>query len=77
MQFLTTALLAVTALAAAVIAADNTLNPLIFPSAGDQITAGAPCQIKWTPTSTDKTVTLVLREGDSGALDTLGPIISE
>lgn len=72
MRFFTAALFAISTLAAAVLAQQN---PIIYPSAGDKLAAGTSVVIKWNPTSTDKQVTLVLRDGESKNLETVGPIV--
>lgn len=74
MRFFTAALFAISALAVAVLAQEN---PIIYPSAGDKITAGTSVEIKWKPTSTDKQVTLVLRVGDSKKLGTVDTIVKD
>lgn len=65
MRFLTATLVALSTLAATVFAQEN---PITYPSGTDKIGAGQTTVIKWTPTTTDPTVTLGLRKGPSGNL---------
>lgn len=51
-------------------------NAISAPTAGDIVEAGAPVEIVWNPT-TEGDVTLVLRKGDSNALDTLETIAED
>jgi len=79
MRFSLTALLTVAA--ATVVAAANVLvdapgNAISQPTAGDVVDAGKPYTIVWDP-SEGETVTLVLRKGDSGNLDTLDTIADD
>lgn len=48
-------------------------NPISAPTAGDEIKAGKPVTIVWKPT-TDGTITLRLRKGDSDNLETVQDI---
>lgn len=74
MHFFTATLVALSALGAAVLAAEN---PITYPSTGDKLEAGKTIVIKWTPTTDNPTINLILRNGDSGNLDTVGPIATE
>lgn len=76
MRFFTATLVVLSTLATAAFAAENE-NPLTYPSAGDKLEAGKTIVIKWTPNTDDKEVTLVLRNGDSGNLDTVGSIVGK
>ncbi|KAL5329667.1 hypothetical protein ACEPPN_003182 [Leptodophora sp. 'Broadleaf-Isolate-01'] len=70
MQFSTTLILA------AVAALASAQNPFTFTSL-TSITAGTPFNITWAPsTGTTDTVSLVLRQGESTALDTIETIAS-
>ncbi|KAF8455687.1 Ser-Thr-rich glycosyl-phosphatidyl-inositol-anchored membrane family-domain-containing protein [Terfezia claveryi] len=71
MRFFTAALLALSTLAATVFAAENKIT---YPGTGDTIQGGETVVIKWTPSTQDKSITLVLREGKSGNLDVIAPI---
>ncbi|KAH9214494.1 Ser-Thr-rich glycosyl-phosphatidyl-inositol-anchored membrane family-domain-containing protein [Leptodontidium sp. 2 PMI_412] len=71
MQFSTTLILA------AVAALASAQNPFTFTSL-TSITAGTPFNITWAPsTGTTDTVSLVLRQGESTALDTIETIASK
>jgi len=70
MRFFTAALFALSTLAA-VAFADNLQNPITYPSSGDTLKPDTPITIKWTPTSSDKTVVLILRKGSDNNLDTV------
>lgn len=48
-------------------------NPISEPTQATEIIAGKPCMIKWNPTS-EGTISLYLRQGDSKNLGTVGPI---
>lgn len=72
MRFFTAALIAISTLAATVFAAEN---PITYPSSTDKIRAGQTIDIKWTPTTSDETVTLIFRQGPEGNLNTIGPIV--
>jgi len=67
-----TVLCAVGAFAVAVFAQQN---PIYKPDGKDEIMAGKSYLIKWNPT-TKGTCTLVLRQGPSSNLGTVGPIAS-
>jgi hypothetical protein len=67
-----TVLCTVGAFAAAVLAGEN---PIYKPDGSDMVTAGQPYNITWKPT-TDGTITLTLRQGESTNLDTIGVIAS-
>lgn len=71
MRFFTTALVTLATLTTAVFAAEN---PITYPSAGDKVATGQATTVKWTTTTTDKTVTLILRKGESENLGVIGPI---
>ncbi|RPA74332.1 hypothetical protein BJ508DRAFT_418679 [Ascobolus immersus RN42] len=51
-------------------------NPLSAPTAGDEFKAGKPVTIVWKPT-TEGTITLRLRKGDSNNLDTIQDITKD
>lgn len=72
MRFFTTALVTLATLTTAVFA--STENPITYPSAGDKVVTGQATAIKWTPSTTDKSITLFLRKGESDNLDVIGPI---
>lgn len=72
MRFFTAALIALSTLVATVFAAEN---PITYPSAQDKLKPGQTIVIKWTPTTPDKEVSLVFREGPEGNLNTIGPIV--
>ncbi|KAF8467776.1 Ser-Thr-rich glycosyl-phosphatidyl-inositol-anchored membrane family-domain-containing protein [Kalaharituber pfeilii] len=73
MRFLSTALVALSALSAFVFAQEN---PISSPTAGTVLVAGQDHTITWNPT-TQGSVTLVLRKGDSKNLDTLNTIAAD
>lgn len=69
-------LAAATAVQAVNVLVEVSGNPISAPTAGDVVTAGEPVTIVWNPTSEGE-VTLVLRKGDSNALETLDTIAED
>jgi hypothetical protein len=69
-------LAAATAVQAVNVLVEVSGNPISAPTAGDVVPAGEPVTIVWNPT-TEGEVTLVLRKGDSNALETLDTIAED